>query len=457
MSVLHNIVERKRIDVAARMERISPEDMRRSANPTNRLFAAALAKPGRSFILEVKKSSPSKGILCENFDVRTIVNEYKPFSDALSIITDAPFFNGCHENIAIARSVTEKPILCKDFIISPYQVYEARCFGADAVLLMLSVLNDETYLECTKAAAELLMDTLTEVHDEDELKRALRLDAKIIGINNRNLKTLSVDLSVTERLVPMIPEDKIIVCESGITCRGDLERIGARADAFLIGSRLMQAKDLGLAVRELLFGRVKICGLTRTEDAAAACRCGAIYGGLIFASESPRRVCETTALEITKAAPLNFVGVFVNSPAQEIAAIAARLSLGAVQLHGDEDGAFICELRGRLSPNCEIWKASRIKDKIPCPAEFSCDRLLLDAFSKNTRGGTGKQFDWDLLKSYAVADREKFIIAGGLNPQNAPLAAKSSCFAIDVNSGIEEAPGKKSHEQIETLFSALHG
>lgn len=455
MSVLHNIIERKKIDVAARMELTAPQNVRRAARPSCRSFADALAKPGRSFILEVKKSSPSRGMIREDFDVRAIAGEYESFADALSVITDAPFFGGRQENITLVRSVTEKPILCKDFILSPYQVYEARCFGADAVLLMLSVLDDDTWSECARAASELAMETLTEVHDEEELERALRLGAKIIGINNRDLKTLNIDLSVTERLTPLIPADKIVVCESGIGCRGDLERLSAGVDAFLVGSRLMQEKDLGRAVRELLFGRVKICGLTRAADADAAYQQGATYGGLIFAAESARQIDERTALEITKAAPLNFVGVFVNSPAQEIAEIANRLSLAAIQLHGDEDSFFISELREQLSTACEIWKAVRVIDNLPDLAEFGCDRLLLDTYDKEARGGTGKQFDWSLLNGRT--DREKFIIAGGLNPQNAAAAAAKGCFAIDVNSGIEEAPGKKSREHLGNFFTALRG
>lgn len=455
MSVLDEIVARKKTDVAARMERVPLSDVRRAAVPSRRSFAGALAGGRRSFILEVKKASPSKGLIRENFDVRKIVNEYEPFADALSVITDTPFFSGSHENLTLARSVTEKPILCKDFVVSPYQVCEARCFDADAVLLMMSVLEDGAYLECAAAAAELSMDVLTEVHSEEELERALRLGAKIIGINNRDLKTLKVDLAVTERLAPLVPGDKTIVSESGISDRNDLERLSGHAVAFLVGSRLMGEKDLGRAVRELLFGRVKICGLTSAGDAICAHEKGAVYGGLIFAAESPRRIDETTARRITRAAPLKFTGVFVNSPAREIAEKAENLGLAAIQLHGDEDGAYIRELRRMLPGDREIWKAVRVNGAIPDIAEYGCDRLLLDAFDKGARGGTGRQFDWSLLDSRQ--DREKIILAGGLNPENAAEAAKKGCYAIDVNSGVEATPGKKSRERMEQLFTALRG
>lgn len=455
MSVLDEIVSRKRTDVSARMERVPLSDVRKAAVPARRSFADALSGERRSFILEVKKASPSKGLIRENFDVRRIVNEYEPFADALSVITDTPFFGGSHENLTLARSVTEKPILCKDFVVSPYQVCEARCFDADAVLLMMSVLDDEAYRECAATAAELSMDVLTEVHDEEELERALRLGAKIIGINNRDLKTLKVDLAVTERLAPLVPRGKTVVCESGVSGRNDLERLSRHAAAFLVGSRLMGEKDLGRAVRELIFGKVKICGLTSADDAICAHENGAVCGGLIFADESPRCIDETTARHITQAAPLNFTGVFVNSPATEIAKKAKSLGLTAVQLHGDEDKAYISELRGMLPEDCEIWKAVRVNGVIPDTAEYGCDRLLLDAFAKDARGGTGRQFDWSLLDDRE--DREKIIVAGGLNPENAADAAKKGCYAIDVNSGVEEAPGKKSRERMKQLFAALRG
>lgn len=455
MSVLDNIIERKKIDLAARMQALPGETLMKRARPTRRSFAGALARPGRSFILEIKKASPSLGLIRKDFDVRAIVNEYEAFADAISVVTDAPFFGGSHENLSLARLTTEKPLLCKDFIISPYQVYEARCFGADAVLLMLSALSDSMYKECAAAAAELSMDVLTEVHDEMELQRALELDAKVIGINNRDLKTLKVDLTTTERLAPKIPADRLVVCESGITGHEGVMALEKHADAFLVGSSLMREENLGRAVRELVSGRVKICGLTRPDDAKAAYGSGAIYGGLIFAPESPRAISRAAAREITKAAPLDFVGVFVNSPAREVAGTARELSLSAVQLHGDEDVRAAAELRSLLPEKCEIWKAARVENRLPDIREYSCDRLLLDTFDKKNRGGTGKTFDWKLLAN--CRDKDRLILAGGIRPDNAAAAADAGCYAIDVNSGVEEAPGRKSRERIAALFAALRG
>ena len=453
--MLDEIVRRKRTDLAARMERVPLDAVKNGISPSRRSLAAALSAPGSSFILEAKKASPSLGMIRADFDPVAVAREYEPFADALSILTDTPYFGGSHEYLTAVRSVTEKPLVCKDFIISPYQVYEARGFGADAVLLMLSVLDDAAYIKCAKAAEELSMDALTEVHDEPELRRALSLGAGIIGINNRNLKTLKVDLKTTERLAPLVPKDRIVVCESGITGREDLKRLSGQADAFLVGSSLMKEENLGRAVRELLFGKVKICGLTNAEDAVTAYRLGAVYGGLIFAPESPRRVSLKEAEKITAAAPLSFTGVFVNQPVDEAADIAKTLALSAVQLHGDEDAAYISALRGRLAGGSEIWKAVRVSGAVPNITEYGCDRILLDAYDKKARGGTGRVFEWGLLDGRQ--DKDRLIIAGGINPDNAAAAAAMGCYAIDVNSGVEESAGKKSGARLENLFSALRG
>lgn len=455
MSVLHEIVERKKRDVARRLELAPLEAVKNGAKASRRSLAGVLSKPGRSFILEAKKASPSLGVIRADFDPEAIVREYEPFADALSILTDAPYFGGSHDYLAAARAITDKPLLCKDFIVSPYQVFEARRFGADAVLLMLSVLDDVSYRECAAAAELLSMDVLTEVHDEEEARRALSLGARIIGINNRNMNTLRVDLSVTERVAPLIAGDRIVVCESGIKGRSDLLRMSDHAGAFLIGGSLMGERDLGRAVRELIFGRVKICGLTRAEDAAMAYGAGASFGGLIFASQSPRRVSEKSAAEIMAAAPLAYVGVFVDSPAAETARCAEKLALAAVQLHGEEDAAYVRELRGQLPQGCEIWKAVRVKGAPPCASDFGCDRLLLDTYDGAARGGTGRSFDWSVLDGRG--DATGMVLAGGINPDNVCAAAARGCYAIDVNSGVEEAPGAKSRELAGRLFAALRG
>ncbi|MDR2243883.1 MAG: bifunctional indole-3-glycerol-phosphate synthase TrpC/phosphoribosylanthranilate isomerase TrpF, partial [Burkholderiales bacterium] len=352
-----------------------------------------------------------------------------------------------------------QPILCKDFVVEPYQVFEARFHGADAVLLMLSVLDDAMYRRCAEAARALSMDVLTEVHDDEELTRALALDARVIGINNRNLKTMKIDLATTRRLAPKIPRDRVIVSESGIKSRADIDEMSGFVDAFLVGSRLMKEARLDSAMRALVFGRVKICGLTTPQSAHAAYEAGASWGGLIFAPESPRCVAETRAHEIAAASPLPMVGVFVNDAPGKIVRLAQALRLAAVQLHGEETPAYIRKLRQELPAACEIWKAVRVGKSLPpveaLRAETGVDRLLLDTYNLSKSGGTGDRFDWALLERLPEPSLSRVILAGGVTPENVREAHGVRSYAIDVNSGVESVPGQKDTTALQQLFSRL--
>ncbi|MDL2263102.1 bifunctional indole-3-glycerol-phosphate synthase TrpC/phosphoribosylanthranilate isomerase TrpF [Synergistaceae bacterium OttesenSCG-928-I11] len=455
MSVLDEIVARKRADVASRMARVSLESLKSRAVRTGRSLERALKKPGARFILECKKASPSEGLIRKKFDVAEIARAYENFADAVSVLADEPYFQGSLENIAVARGCLDAPILCKDFVVGPYQVYEARAYGADAVLLMLSVLDDETYRRCAEAAAALGMDALTEVHDETELSRALDLGARIVGVNNRDLRTLKVDLDTTRKLAKKIPDDRVVVCESGIRSHADVEALRDHTGAFLVGGTLMKAPRLDLAVRELVFGRVKICGLRSPDDARCAYESGATFGGLIFADASPRRVDEACAQEIAAAAPLRTVGVFVNDDPQRIAHLVRTLGLEAVQLHGDESETEVANLKKILPASCEVWKAVRIADGIPHLSD-TADRVLLDTYDTAVRGGTGRCFDWSLLeRDLGKAEKNRVVLAGGIAPDNVREAVALGCHAVDVNSGVECAPGKKDPAKIKALFEAI--
>lgn len=453
MSVLAEIVARKRVDVAARKAFRPLVDVLREARPTTRKLGEALAKPGLRFIFECKKASPSEGLIRPDFDPGAIADVYRDVADAISVLTDSPYFQGSFAHLREVRARVDVPILCKDFVVDPYQVVEARMQGADAVLLMLSVLDDATYRVCAEQAAALNMDVLTEVHDEAELERALALGAAIIGINNRDLKTLRIDLQTTRRLAPRIPKDRIVVCESGIRSRADIDAVSPFVDGFLVGSQLMKAPRLDLAVRELIHGKIKICALTSRAALESAYRAGASMGGLIFAKESPRAISLETAKAMAADSPLPLVGVFVNAPVIAVADHVRELQLTAVQLHGEETAAYIAQLRQRLPETCEIWKAIRVQEGIPLLETFGADRLLLDGFKAGERGGTGVRFDWSLLADYPA--RERVIVAGGLGPDSVRAAHALGVYALDVNSGVESAPGIKDENQLRRLFAAL--
>jgi indole-3-glycerol phosphate synthase/phosphoribosylanthranilate isomerase len=279
----------------------------------------------------------------------------------------------------------------------------------------------------------------------------------VIGINSRDLQTLQVDLEVIDRLAPRIPGDRRVVAESGIRTHADVARLRDRADAFLVGTSLMRERDLDSATRRLIFGEVKVCGLTRDEDSRMAWESGATWGGLIFAADSPRRVDVEQARRVRASAPLRWVGVFVNEKPAGVAKVARALDLDAVQLHGDESAETVAATRAELHDSCEVWKAVRVRQDVALPRlnETGADRLLLDAYQPDTRGGTGTRFDWSLAANHP--DLEKIVLAGGLSADNAVIACAVGAPLLDVSSGVEVAPGIKSSAKLEAFFAALRG
>ena len=451
---LERILERTREDLARRMVEAPVSSFGRIA-PSDRSFEAALRQGRTGFILECKRASPSEGLIRAEFDPEGIARQYAPFADAISVLTDAPFFQGSLEHLTTVRKAVSVPVLRKDFVVDPYQVIEARAHGADAVLLMLSVLDDTGYRECAAAAQGAGIATLTEVHSERELDRALALDAPVIGINNRDLTTLTVDMGTTRRLAAKVPTDRVLVCESGIGTHHDVRALRVLVDGFLVGTSLMREPDLGGAVRSVVHGITKVCGLTREEDARSAWGSGATHGGVIFAEESPRRVSVKRAGELVRSAPLRWVGVFVNTPVPEVVDIARRLGLAAVQLHGEESPSAVSALRTHLSPACEVWKAVRVRDEIPRVESLRVCRMVLDRFDPAHRGGTGRRFDWTLLEGHPDLDR--ILLGGGLDPESAGEAEATGVWGLDVNSGVEAGPGFKDPQLIRDFLANRRG
>jgi indole-3-glycerol phosphate synthase/phosphoribosylanthranilate isomerase len=217
----------------------------------------------------------------------------------------------------------------------------------------------------------------------------------------------------------------------------------------------MRERDLPAATHRLIYGETKVCGLTSPQDARAAWQAGATFGGLIFAAESPRAVSRAQAREISSSTPLRWVGVFVNAPAREVAETAIDVGLSAVQLHGEESPEAVRSLREVLAPGIEVWRAVRIKDRIPLLAETGADRIVLDTWRGDRRGGTGERFDWSLLANYP--DKDRAVLSGGLTPEVAASAEAAGCWGLDVNSGVEERPGIKSHQRLRDFFAARRG
>lgn len=451
-NVLANIVAHKRNEVAQLKQQQPLAAFISAVKPTGRNFLAALKQPGPRFILECKKASPSKGLIRSDFNLAELAQVYGQYADCISVLTDEKFFQGKYEYLRTMRGLVDKPLLHKDFIIDSYQIYLGRHCGADAVLLMLSVLNDDEYRALATTAKELNMTVLTEVSNEAETLRAVALNAGLIGINNRDLRDLSTNLDTSFTLAKLIPADRTIVSESGIYTNQQVRHLAKVADAFLVGSSLMAQADLAAATRTLVLGEHKVCGLTRPEDAAAAYAAGACYGGLIFYPPSPRAVTPEQAALVQPGAPLKYVGVFVNAEPAQVAELSHNLALSAVQLHGEEDDSYISALKPLLPPRCQIWKAYRVKDALPAFTPLA-DRILLDAYHPTQHGGSGISFNWALLTEQTA--NQPVMLAGGLNSDNCFAAAGLPVAGLDFNSGLETAPGIKDAAKIRSAFTQL--
>lgn len=466
-NILENIVADKRIEIDALKIAKPLASFIDKLTPTTKDMYAALRrtknKPEAGFILECKKASPSKGLIRPDFDVKSICQTYDKYAAAISVLTDAKYFQGNFDYLKLVTETVKCPVLNKDFFIDTYQVHLARYYGADAILLMLSVLSDEEYRELASVAEQYNLAILTEISTEEERDRAIKLNAKMIGINNRNLRDLSTDIARTFDYAPTLPDDRIIISESGIYNNEQVRELAPAVDGFLVGSSLMAMdnnayNDIDLACRKLIYGNHKVCGLTAPEYATAAANAGARFGGLIFAEKSPRCISKEQALTIINTQPqLEYVGVFVNHKRTDIVDLVKSLSLTAVQLHGDEDNAYIDALKAQLNDNdcgqCMIWKAYALTDNVP-KLNTNVDNHVLDGKSP----GSGQAFDWQMLTD-SKQDLSNSLLAGGLNSENINFAIAQltylDLFGLDLNSGVETSPGIKCSEKLNDVFAQI--
>lgn len=458
LNVLQRIVLDKRNEVIKLKEKLPLASFIEQLQPSKKDMYTALKRtaenPNAGFILECKKASPSKGLIRPDFDVKAICQIYDKYAAAISVLTDEKYFQGNHDFLKIVTETVKCPVLNKDFFIDPYQVYLARYYGADAILLMLSVLSDDEYKSLATVAEQYNLAILTEISNETERDRAIALGAKLIGINNRNLRDLSTDITRTFDFAPTLPDDRIVISESGIYTNAQVRELAPAVDGFLVGSSVMAEDDIDLACRQLIFGHNKICGLTKPEHAKAASNAGAEFGGLIFAKKSPRYIDQKQAHKIIEQVPsLSYIGVFVNHTVNDVVELATSLSLFAVQLHGHENQSYINELKETLPTNCQIWKAVTVENEVPI-LNIEANHFVLDG--KNA--GSGKTFSWQRLAS-SDQDLSSCFLAGGLKQENISQAinvmTSQDLYGLDINSGVESSAGVKCNDKINDIFALI--
>jgi indole-3-glycerol phosphate synthase/phosphoribosylanthranilate isomerase len=483
MNVLEKIVVDKQLEVSQRKIDFPLTEFIEKLTPNDRDFKQALQSDhkntGAAFILECKKASPSKGLIRPVFDLDEICQSYGQYASCVSVLTDEKYFQGEFERLPLVKAKLSQPVLCKDFFIDEYQVYLARYFGANAILLMLSVLDDKQYTLLNNLANELNMSVLTEVSNEQEMHRAVTLKADILGINNRNLRDLSTDLNKTPELVSLFKQlaseqqinNTVLISESGINNHQQVNLLKQEVQGFLVGSSLMAQKDLSRACHDLIIGEHKVCGLTQASAVKALIENQVKHAGLIFVTKSPRCVTIDKAKDIIEQdsnGQLTFVAVTQDMPLKELDKLISELNISVVQLHGNEDDNYIDsvrELSNKVNKQINIWKSVAVEaDNNQTTATEalpkrwpSADRILLDTKCVTTgqSGGTGKTFDWNLLKGINL-NSPAFILAGGLNLENIKSTQNLPVCGVDVNSGVETSPGIKSAQQINQLFTLVN-
>jgi len=447
---LDQIVSQTRADLEQRKYVLPLEDLRHLAlaQTAPRNFEEALrsrSKSRISLIAEVKRASPSKGIFAPHIDPVALASTYAAHgASAISVLTEPHFFLGSFEYLAAIKQAVSVPVVCKDFIVDEYQVYEARAWGADAILLICAIVDQIQLRRLLKVAHDLRMHCLVEAHTSEEVKRAIAAGAIVIGINSRDLRTFKLNPRLIRELRPLIPEDRIVVAESGIHTSSDSRRL-ARYDvqAMLVGESLVTSPDIPAQIRSLLKGanasvQVKICGLRTKDQFLTARDAGADLLGFMFYEPSPRYIQPGEARELLnnveedQIAP-DIVGIFVNEEAGFINDVVEQVGLHFVQLHGDESPEFCKRIK------CPVIKGLRLNGetdlkKIAAYAETAW-RILLDTPTVKW-GGSGETHDWNMAR--LITKQTPIFLAGGLTPANVADAIHHvHPWGVDVSSGVE--------------------
>ena len=486
--ILDKIIEATKIRVAQEKQVESPEAVKAAAlalpSDTGFPFEAALRQQDFNFICEVKKASPSKGIIAEHFPYLDIAKEYEVAgAAAISVLTEPDFFKGDKKYLQEIASTVKIPVLRKDFIIDEYQIYQAKVWGASAILLICACLDVPTLTKFRELADSLGLSSLVEAHDEHEVQMAIDCGARIIGVNNRNLKDFTVDVQNSVRLRNLVQDDVIFVSESGLETPEDIQVLrDNNIGVALMGETFMRSPN---KVEKLayLYGptyytpKVKMCGISNVETIPAIIDAKPDYMGLVFAPSKRQVTVEqaktlveelhkqyavrynseaeqtepVTILDTASSETIKTVGVFVNETVENLLKIAEEVKLDVIQLHGDEDESFIQILKEQS--NVEVWKAVQVRSAADAEKwiDSSADILLFDAYHKDERGGTGEVFDWSSLDEF----ERPFMLAGGIDSANVARAIRTvRPYGLDISSGIE-TEGVKDNEKMKAFTNIV--
>ena len=470
--ILDKIIEATKIRVAQEKQVETPEAVKAAAlalpSDTGFPFEAALRQQDFNFICEVKKASPSKGIIAEHFPYLDIAKEYEVAgAAAISVLTEPDFFKGDKKYLQEIASTVKIPVLRKDFIIDEYQIYQAKVWGASAILLICACLDVPTLTKFRELADSLGLSSLVEAHDEAEVQMAIDCGARIIGVNNRNLKDFTVDVQNSVRLRNLVEDDVIFVSESGLETPEDIQVLrDNNIGVALMGETFMRSPN---KVEKLayLYGptyytpKVKMCGISKVETIPAIVDAKPDYMGLVFAPSKRQVTVDQAKILVEElhkqyavrynSETIKIVGVFVNETIENLLKIAEEVKLDVIQLHGDEDESFIQILKEQS--NVEVWKAVQVRSAADAEKwiDSSADMLLFDAYHKDERGGTGEVFDWSSLDEF----ERPFMLAGGIDSTNVARAIRTvRPYGIDISSGIE-TEGVKDNEKMKAFTNIV--
>ena len=483
-TILNTLADEARQRVEASLPAVSQAEMVRRAYDTpirpGFLFEAGLAGDSLSFICEVKRASPSRGLIAPHFPYLGIARDYaQGGAAAISVLTEPRHFLGSDQYLNEIAGAVDVPVLRKDFTVSAYQIYQARALGASAVLLICAILSDSQLSEFLGLADELGLSCLTEAHDSDEVERAVRAGARVIGVNNRNLHDFTIDRATSGNLRTLVPPDRLFVAESGIRSVEDAvaaARLGA--DGVLIGESLMTAPDRRGFLRQMIDAtrsgsgpvgtvpdgqwasaaslHIKICGVWRDDDLAVLNEVLPEYVGFVFHPGSRRYVDLATAQRLREMLDQRIccVGVFKDAPLDEVVAVARSGAVRLVQLHGVVSAADIERVRAE-APGVGVIRAVSVTgvQSIVDATELGADLLLLDGPCP----GSGEGFDWGLIdQARQLVPLPPLFLAGGLTPDNVTAAAGLDIATVDVSSGVE-SDGVKDPALIRAFAVAVRG